>query len=157
MKIVISDAGPLRYLVETGCEGILEALFGSVIVPVRVLAELQHVSTPAKVRAWSSGLPNWITVRNASAVDEGLNLDPGELEAIALALEMHADLLIMDERAGRRVAASKGLLCMGTLGLLALASRRGLLKFEPALESLLRTNFRASEDLIQAARQLSKA
>jgi predicted nucleic acid-binding protein len=86
-----------------------------------------------------------------------MNLDPGESEAIALAVEIRADLLIVDERAGRNTAAALGLNCMGTLGVLALASRRGLLNFEAALESLLLTNFRASDELIRKTRALANS
>jgi predicted nucleic acid-binding protein len=64
MKIVVSDSGPLRYLVETGHEGILEDLFG-IIIPERVLAELRHAAAPFKVRQWAATLPQWVTSRTA--------------------------------------------------------------------------------------------
>jgi predicted nucleic acid-binding protein len=157
MNIVVSDSGPLRYLVETGHEGLLEALFTGIIVPERVLEELRHASAPDKVRRWAGTLPNWVTSRIAPPLKPDMNLDPGESEAIALAVEIRADLLIVDERAGRNTAAALGLNCMGTLGVLALASRRGLLNFEAALESLLLTNFRASDELIRKTRALANS
>jgi uncharacterized protein len=74
-------------------------------------------------------------------------LGPGESEAISLALEIHADRLIIDERAGRRVAEALGLRVAGVLGLLVLSKQRGLIPaLRPQIESLVRVGFRA--DLI---------
>jgi uncharacterized protein len=84
-------------------------------------------------------------------------LDHGEAEAIALALELQADLLLMDERLGRIEAARFGLRFIGTLGVLIEAKARGhLQEIKPVLDEL-RTNagFRMSEAL--RARVLQEA
>lgn len=57
--IVISDTTPLRYLIETDLVHILEALFGNVIIPQAVFAELQHAKTPLKVKNWIVSHPAW--------------------------------------------------------------------------------------------------
>jgi predicted nucleic acid-binding protein len=66
------------------------------------------------------------------------NLDPGEAEAIVLAIERGADLLLVDERRGRRTAAAAGLTVIGLLGVVILAKRSGLIDFaKPVLDELI--------------------
>jgi predicted nucleic acid-binding protein len=78
------------------------------------------------------------------------SLGPGESEAISLALEIHADRLIVDERAGRRVAEALGIRVAGVLGLLVLAKQRGLVPFvRPHLDALLQSGFRADPELVK--------
>jgi len=67
-------------------------------------------------------------------------LDPGEAEAIVLAIERRADLLLVDERRGRQAAAAAGLKVTGLLGVVAQAKRAGLIDFaKPVLDELIRT------------------
>lgn len=69
-------------------------------------------------------------------------LDDGERAAIALAELIHADLVLMDERKGVRVSLQKGFEVTGTLGILDLAARRGLIDLAECFERLKATNFR---------------
>lgn len=62
--IVISDTAPLNYLVLIGCQDILHDLFGRVIIPQKVFAELQRIETPAKVRSWVDNRPAWLEIRS---------------------------------------------------------------------------------------------
>ena len=78
------------------------------------------------------------------------NLDAGEEDAIALAIELHADLLLMDDREGVVAARSKELTVIGTLGVLGLAAQRGLLDLGDAFEKLKGTNFRYSQETMDA-------
>ena len=88
------------------------------------------------------------------------NLDLGEAEAIALALELKADELLIDERLGRREAVRLGLSITGVLGVLLIAKNRGLIaKVQPIMESLIsQANFRIShqlyEEVLQTANEL---
>jgi len=67
-----------------------------------------------------------------------------------LALEEHAELVLMDELAGRRIATSVGLRIMGTLGVLLLAKRQQLLsEVKPLLDQLLAVGFYADDELVQ--------
>ena len=66
-----------------------------------------------------------------------LELDAGEAEAIALAVESNANLILLDERLGRRAAHRLGLTVVGTLGVLIAAKDRGLLAaVRPVLDAL---------------------
>jgi predicted nucleic acid-binding protein len=101
--VIVADASPLIALERIGRLELLKALFEEVLVPPAVAAEV----APRLV------LPPWIRERALlqPIAREVLRatLGPGESEAISLALEIHADRLIIDERAGRRVAEALGL------------------------------------------------
>jgi predicted nucleic acid-binding protein len=75
-------------------------------------------------------------------------LDPGERSAIALGISLKADLILIDERKGAAVAASKGFETTGTLGILDLAAKRNLIDLRDTIERLKKTNFRYRKDLI---------
>jgi predicted nucleic acid-binding protein len=77
-------------------------------------------------------------------------LDEGETAAIALAISLAADLLLMDERKGVIAARAKGLRVTGTLGVLDLAAERGLVDFAGAIHRLRRTKFRVPETLLDS-------
>jgi predicted nucleic acid-binding protein len=78
-------------------------------------------------------------------------LQPGEQSAILLAEAVNADIIVIDERSARRVAADRGLRVTGTLGVLGEAAERGLIDFTRAVERLRKTNFRYSPALLKAA------
>ena len=151
MRIVVADSGPLRYLVLIGEVDILPKLMGHVLVPSEVRAELDRPQTPMPVRAWITTPPPWLTVQPApDMMDTALaELDPGERAAIALALAIGADAILMDDRAGVRAALAKGLAVLGTLGALDRAARRGLIDFEAAISRLRTTNFRYPTALLE--------
>jgi len=148
--IVVADTSPLNYLLQVNCESALPALYKRIIVPPAVLTELSHPDTPNVVGSWLLHLPEWIEVlRTASQPDPSLALlDPGEREAIQLAQEHHAALLLIDERRGRREAERRGLATTGTLGVILAAHLRGLLDAEVVYRQLLTTtNFRSTPEL----------
>jgi predicted nucleic acid-binding protein len=100
--IVVADSSPLRYLILIEHVHILPALFGEVIVPPAVVAELTNERTPQEVRTWLAIRPEWLRVqapRDTLARLRG-EIDDGEREAIALAVELAADALLIDDRDG---------------------------------------------------------
>jgi predicted nucleic acid-binding protein len=141
--VVIADTTPLNYLVLIGEQELLPTLFGQVIIPESVLRELQAAATPPAVRQWIASQPPWLVARRISAVpDVSLShLDEGEREVIQLAVELGADLLLVDERAARKEAASRNLATSGTLGFLDRAAEKGLVDFSQALHQLKQTSF----------------
>lgn len=110
--IVVSNSSPLIAGADIGLGPIFEALFGEIFIPPAVRQEV-FTRQPQ---------PSWITER--ALIHSGVpgllqgRLGAGEREAIALSIEMNADLLLIDELAGRRTATSLGLRVMGTLGVL---------------------------------------
>jgi len=83
-------------------------------------------------------------------------LDLGEQAAIALAQQLNADFLIIDERLGRRFAQQRGLQVIGILGILTEAAKLGLIDLSTAIDRLQQTNFRVSQRLIQNLLQPSE-
>ncbi len=147
--IVVSDATPINHLIRAGLISILPEMFGEIIVPEAVHAELQTSKTPEQVKELIGSMPKWLHVKGASLiVDPDLDpLDSGEREAIILAEELHADFLLMDEKKGRRVALGRKLPVVGTVGLLERAALRGLIDFRTAFAALRNTEFYVSRVL----------
>ena len=152
MPIVVADAGPPRYLVLINQIELLPRLFGTVVLPDVVRDELNAPRTPAPVRAWLASSPPWLEAGAASVAETRLSpkLDAGERAAIALALELGASLILMDDRVGVEEARLRGLEVTGTLGVLLLAARRGFVDLEAALLRLKVTNFRYPPALLDA-------
>jgi hypothetical protein len=142
--IVVSDTSVVTALIRIGKIDLLFGIFGAVIIPEAVARELSvtHVDLPA-----------WITataVKDSQLVGKFLmELDAGESEAIALALELKADYLLMDEKLGRAAARRVGLTAMGILGVATAAKRLGLLDaVAPVIKDLRElASFWISEEL----------
>lgn len=148
--IVISDTTPFNYLLLVDAIGILPALYGHIAIPEAVRNELCAPGASQLVRAWASHLPNWVTVHSVCESDARFRLDRGESQAISLALDLHADLVLLDDRAARTAASELGLTVTGTLGVLAVAGARGLLDLPTAIERLKDTSFQAKPELYTA-------
>lgn len=149
--IVVADTSPINYLILIDQIAILEVLYGRILIPHAVHEELLSLKAPLSVRAWAKNPPGWLELLSPST---GLHppvarLDRGETEAIALAEELHADWLLIDEAAGRNEAAKRGLQTIGTLGILREAHRAGLLNLRTAIDHLAATGFRVNQSLIQ--------
>jgi predicted nucleic acid-binding protein len=120
--IVVSDTSALTALLQVGLEGILLELFQEVVIPEAVERELRraHAVLPSFILT--------IPILNRELVNRlRRDLDEGEAEAIALILEKRGDLLLIDERKGRRVARREGVPVIGLLGVLLEAKRRGII------------------------------
>lgn len=143
---VVADASPLIAFQQIGQLGLLQTIFTEVIVPPAVAREIQ-TSVPS--------VP-WIVERPLAQAIAPLvlraSLGAGESEALSLAMEVHADRLLVDERAARRAARALGLAVIGTLGVLLAAKRKGLItEVGSPLDDLLRQGFWVSPRLVRQA------
>jgi uncharacterized protein len=99
---------------------------------------------------WIGNPPAWLRVESPSHVLM-FNLDRGEVDAISLAIEIGARILLIDERKGRLSAQEMGLEAIGTIALLEVAARQGKLDLRDCFAKLQETNFRASPELLSEA------
>lgn len=147
--IVVSDTTPLRYLIELEAVYLLESLFGQIVIPQEVANELQGVNTPQKVKDWMQACPVWLEVRavDASGFVPVIEIHTGEREAIALALELAADGILIDDKDARIEAHRAGLTVIPTLAILELAARRNLIDLPAVMAQLRKTSFHISQKL----------
>jgi len=139
--IVVSNTSPIFYLSTIGQLDLLRQLYAEIVIPTTVLNEITHVgNTDASARV----VPTLSWIKTQSATDQAFvntlraELDPGEAEAIALAVELNADRLLMDERLGRAAAMRVGLQVTGVLGILIAAKRNNLIQeVKPLLDALI--------------------
>ena len=148
--IVVSDTSPINYLLLIDQIELLPRLFGQLVIPEAVRDEMLVPDAPSALRAWIADPPTWLTVQSVPTIDETLSsLDPGEQAAITLAQNISADLLVIDERLGRRTAIERGIPIIGTLGILDEAANQGLIDLSDAITRLQTTNFRISRRIIK--------
>lgn len=147
--IVVSDTSALNYLILVGVEDVLQRLFGRVAVPPAVIAELLHTNAPAPVSAWAKSPPNWLDIASPITVIEGHRLGKGEREALSLAGELGAHLLLLDDRKAIAIARRMNLSTVGTLNVLELAAHRRLIDLHEVVAKLGRTTFRCRATVIE--------
>ena len=153
--IVVSDTSPITNLAAIGQLYLLEALYTQIIIPVAVYDEMVNVgkSVPGTVEvktlSWIQAKALTERQRVITIQESEENIDLGEAEAITLALELKADLLLMDERRGRIVATSYGLQVTGLLGVLVQAKQNNLIEaVQPLIDQLIEeADFRVSNEL----------
>jgi uncharacterized protein len=149
--IIVSDTSVITNLKQIGHLDILEKLFKRVIVPKKVSEELLRIEGRDHLFDENS----WLEIKetlNKPFYEELLKrVDPGEAESIALALENKADLLLIDERKGRKVAEEYGLTITGLIGILIDAKSKGYIDdIRPILDRLIyEIGFRISPKLYQ--------
>ncbi len=151
MSLIVADTTPINYLALCGAIDVLRPIYGEVVIPSAVFNELNHQRTPHVVRAWVNALPEWVSVKTPLGRVMHPNLGLGEREAIALAKELNAVEVLIDERLARDVAIQNGIAVTGTVGVLEEAALRNLIDLASTLERLRRTNFRFDEGMFQSA------
>lgn len=156
---VVSNSTPLIALSRIGRLAIIRELFNSIVIPKAVFSE---VATDKKSRAGSGEVleASWIQtveVTNTAVVDFlSVTVDAGESEAIALAKEINADLLLIDDRDGRKMAESVGIAVTGTIGLLLRYYKGNKDNFRLALDELVAHGFRISREEYDRVLSLSE-
>jgi len=143
---VVLDAGPLIALARIGKLDLLPALFDDIVVPPAVHREVTSDQTlPGAVAMERAAGLKVAEVGDREAVERlASSLDAGEAEVLSLARELGATAVI-DERRGRRLAAELGVPQTGTVGILLVAKRRGLISsVRPLLDQLTANGIRLS-------------
>jgi uncharacterized protein len=151
--IVVADSSPLISLCRIGKLDLLQQVFGKLLIPDAVWRELTDAQ-PYKAGVEEISAASWI--QRQSIVDLPLvqllrqDLGAGESEAIVLARECHADVLLMDEQRGRRAAQRLGITCTGLVGVLLEARRLGFVAQprQVALELREVAGFWISDELV---------
>ncbi len=149
MNLVVSDSGPIHYLVLCEAIEVLPKLYDRLVIPSAVVQELSHAKTPRPVSLWIRALPQWASVQSPSQIEPSSRLGLGEREAIAIALELKAAQLLVDDRVARRIADQRGLLTSGTTGVLEQAAASGLVNLPEVMQKLLNTNFRIDAEVVR--------
>jgi uncharacterized protein len=159
---IVSNTSPISNLAKVGYLDLLQQLYGTVIIPTAVYRELLDERAGATVIS-AVRAATWLIVtpvRDREPIDilRGF-LNLGEAEAIALAIEVNATRLLIDERLGRQAAAQRGLRITGVFGILLAAKQEGLLAaVKPVMDNLISiANFRVSSrlysDILTAANE----
>lgn len=150
---VVSDSTPLIHLAKMGRLKLLREFFGEIIIPEAVYRECVLEGGDSE-DALAIKNAKWIKVEKIS--DEKLKraimleLDEGESEAIVLAIERNAELILIDDYDGREVARALGLKVVGTIGVLLRAKLLGKIEsLREELERLKATGFWLSEELYE--------
>jgi len=129
MLRVVSNSTPIISFIKLERLDILHNLYGEVFIPFAVYQEIEA----GKSKGYYQDLAkiDWINIKKIEDKNSLLlfnNLDLGEAEAIVLANELKADLIIIDERLGRYHANRVGLNLIGTIGVLLKAKQKGIIK-----------------------------
>ncbi|NJL38131.1 MAG: DUF3368 domain-containing protein [Leptolyngbyaceae cyanobacterium SM1_4_3] len=150
--VVVSDTSPITSLAAIAQLDLLRQLYQKVIIPQAVYDEMASLSkaVPGTIEVQTSA---WIETRQAenrvlvARLQE--ELDIGESEAIALAIEIKADRLLIDEAPGRTIAAQLELKFTGVLGVLLAAKHKGIISLvKPVMDDLIvRSSFRVSNQV----------
>ena len=154
MTPIVADAGPLIALARADRLDLLRRMYRHVVISAAVHGELAIGSGRPGANALACALAaRWISFQvpaNRHAVLElGQLLGPGEAEAIALAEQLGARFLLIDELAGRKIARRRGVSVIGVAGMLLSAKARGaVVAVRPIIEEMSSAGYRLSSRLV---------
>jgi predicted nucleic acid-binding protein len=161
--IVVSDMTPLHYLILIGCDSVLPRLYERVFTAPAVMKEMGDASTPELVRRWAAVPPAWLHVQEPADVEDIPRLGrgkrgAGEKAIIALARELQADIVMMDDKKAIEEARKRGLRPVHMLTVLDTAAERGFVEDLPAaLEHLERaTSFYVSKECKRVIEEMKR-
>ncbi len=154
---VIANNTPIAALWSVSCLKLLEKLYGEVLIPETVCREF--LATEYEIRQKALTNAPWIKptrLKNPQQVLLYTSLDRGEAEVLALANELAARLVIIDERKARSYAKRLGLPLTGTLGVVLTAKEKGLISaVKPLINNLVNEGFYVSPELVRKAIKLA--
>ncbi len=108
---MVTNSSPLCYLVLIDQIQLMQVIFNEILVPAAVICELADKGTPSAVRDWIAQPPGWLKIRKVGG-ESAPQLDPlhiGKRDALILARQIKADLVVLDEKLARRIAREQGL------------------------------------------------
>jgi predicted nucleic acid-binding protein len=141
--VIVCNASPLTVFHQIGRLELARAVLENVLIPPAVAREI----------APSLGVPpSWVRIESSSFALDPMpwwsSLDPGEIEAIALALDLSASRVVLDDRSARRAAHQLGRNVVGSVGILLQAHQRGLISaVGPDLDAMIEAGFHMSRTL----------
>lgn len=145
---VISDSSPLIFLSALGLLDILRIEFGEVPIPEAVYREVTANNLEGSGEVQDADWIRVVPIENMGSLFLSPSLDVGEREAIFLASEQNADLLLIDDLAGRRAAMMYEINIMGTLGFLKVMHKKGRVgNLSDVLDDLMEHGFRMDANL----------
>ena len=158
---VVSNTSPLIYLMiyltRIRQFSVLKELFGEILIPLAVYQEIRHggaadQSTEEVEIAKKTGCLKIVEIMTTLPMTgERVSLGSGELATLTLAKELQADFVILDDLKARRLAINLGLPLIGTVGLLVLAHKKGILPhLKQALDELIQVGFWISQDVYES-------
>lgn len=157
---IVSNTSPISNLAALGRLSLLEQVYGNIVIPQAVAKEIAEVGTIYTEAAAVADL-EWIsiqTVTDRTIIETLLNrLDEGEAEAIALAIELNAELLLIDEQLGRQVAKDYEVNVTRLLGVLLEAKNKGIIPEVKSImnDLILQAKFRVGDRLYKEVLHLA--
>ncbi|MDM7273515.1 DUF3368 domain-containing protein [Sulfurihydrogenibium azorense] len=129
MRKVVSNTTPILSFIKLNRIDILEKIYERILIPEAVFGEIQEGKNKYYIDISKEPWIEILKVENRKILEQlEKELDKGEAEAIALSLELPADLLLIDEKLGRRIAEEKGIKISGKIGILIKAKKQGIIK-----------------------------
>lgn len=150
--LLVADAGPLIILAKCNLLDVLKTLFDQIHVPQAVADEMLGrgiwPETP-RLRQWMLQAQVHEAIEDDWVQGIRLELDEGEIQAMALAKRLNA-LVLMDEAHGRRIAASESVKVIGTLGILLIAKKNGLIKaMRPVTVQMIQEGYSLNASVVE--------
>ncbi len=154
MKIVVSNTTPIIGLAMLGKFNLLQSLFNVIHIPQAVYDEIavRGVNRIGAAEVTQGIADGWIVVKQIHPSNAlttlKVDLDDGEAEAITMAIQENADLILLDEMKARAKAQALALQTTGTIGILLLARKANIhINLQQSLDQLRGHGFRISEEL----------
>lgn len=156
--IIVSDSSPLICFAILGMLDVLNDIIKEIVVPTAVYEEIAVPQKPYSEEIKLFLKDRVVPVENKVAVKLlEKEVDPGEAEAIVLAIEKNISDVLIDDPKGRRAARTHGLFPVGTIGVLLQAKRTGKIKqIKPLLDKLIKNRIRIGVSLYQKTLELAK-
>ena len=156
--MIVCNTSPLIALSILGKVDLIEKAYGNWVVPDKVMLESTIDGKPFSEKLKHVLSPHRMGVKNKFIVSSyEIYLDSGEAEVIALAEEVKADLLLIDDKKGRRFAELKGFKVVGVAGFILKAKKLGLIaEIKPEFIKMRQAGIRISDSIYRESLTLAE-